>query len=153
MTFDFLADGLTRALVTRVLVFLAIFVVMIAWGIWSLKNESARYVLKRVLQGLLTLLLATAFSFFIVQLAPGDFLTPFRQNPQITPDTIAGLERRFGLDRPVWVQYFLWLKQVVTAGDFGRSFAYNRPALDILWERVPNTILLSAASILVTWAI
>lgn len=153
MTFDFLADGLTRGLVIRVLVFLAIFIVMAAWSIWSIKNESARYVLKRVLQGLLTLLLATALSFFIVQLAPGDFLTPFRQNPQITAETIADYEQRFGLDRPVWVQYLLWLKRVVTAGDFGLSFAYNRPALEILWERVPNTILLSAASIFVTWAI
>ncbi|MEM8505781.1 MAG: ABC transporter permease [Cyanobacteria bacterium P01_D01_bin.1] len=116
-------------------------------------GETTRYVVKRVLQGLLTLLLATAFSFLVVQLAPGDFLTPFRQNPQISPDTIADLETRFGLDQPVWKQYFLWLRQVVTRFDFGISFAYQRPALELLWERVPNTILLSAASIFVTWAI
>ncbi|MEL7511473.1 MAG: ABC transporter permease [Cyanobacteria bacterium J06554_3] len=116
-------------------------------------SETTRYIVKRILQGLLTLLLASMFSFLIVQLAPGDFLTPFRQNPQMTPETISDLERRFGLDRSVWVQYFLWLKQVVTRFDFGISFAYNRPALQLLWERVPNTILLSAASIFVTWAI
>ncbi len=116
-------------------------------------GETTRYIVKRVLQGLLTLLLATAFSFLVVQLAPGDFLTPFRQNPQISPETIADLEARFGLDRPVWQQYFLWLRQVVTKFDFGISFAYQRPALELLWERVPNTILLSAASIFVTWAI
>ena len=116
-------------------------------------SETTRYIVKRVLQGLLTLLLASMFSFLIVQLAPGDFLTPFRQNPQISADTIADLEERFGLDRPVWVQYFLWLRQVVTKFDFGISFAYNRPALDILAERLPNTILLSAASIFVTWEI
>ena len=116
-------------------------------------GETSRYVVKRVLQGLLTLLLATVFSFFVVQLAPGDFLTPFRQNPQISPETIADLEARFGLDQPVWKQYFLWLRQVVTEFDFGISFAYQRPALELLWERVPNTILLSAASIFVTWAI
>ena len=116
-------------------------------------SETTRYIVKRLFQGLLTLLLASIFSFLIVQLAPGDFLTPFRQNPQITPETISDLETRFGLDQPVWTQYFLWLRQVVTQGDFGRSFAYNRPALEILWERVPNTILLSIASIAVTWAI
>ncbi len=116
-------------------------------------GETTRYIVKRVLQGLLTLLLATAFSFLVVQLAPGDFLTPFRQNPQISPETIADLETRFGLDQPVWKQYFLWLRQVVTQFDFGISFAYQRPALELLWERVPNTILLSAASIFVTWAI
>ena len=116
-------------------------------------SETTRYIVKRVLQGLLTLLLASMFSFLIVQLAPGDFLTPFRQNPQITPETIADYEQRFGLNRPVYIQYFLWLKQVITKFDFGLSFAYNRPALELLWERVPNTILLSAASIFVTWAI
>jgi len=116
-------------------------------------GETTRYIVKRVLQGLLTLLLATAFSFLVVQLAPGDFLTPFRQNPQISPETIADLETRFGLDQPVWKQYLLWLRQVITRFDFGISFAYQRPALELLWERVPNTILLSAASIFVTWAI
>ncbi|MEM9948799.1 MAG: ABC transporter permease [Cyanobacteria bacterium P01_D01_bin.36] len=116
-------------------------------------SETVRYIVKRLLQGLLTLLLASMLSFFIVQLAPGDFLTPFRQNPQISPETIADLEQRFGLNQPVWVQYFIWLRQVVTKFDFGESFAYNRPALDILAERLPNTILLSAASIFVTWAI
>ncbi|MEO0770492.1 MAG: ABC transporter permease [Cyanobacteria bacterium J06649_4] len=116
-------------------------------------SETTRYIVKRVLQGLLTLLLASMLSFLIVQLAPGDFLTPFRQNPQMTPETIADLERRFGLDQPVWTQYFLWLRQVVTQFDFGISFAYQRPALELLAERMPNTILLSVASILVTWAI
>ncbi len=116
-------------------------------------SETTRYIVKRVFQGLLTLLLASMFSFLIVQMAPGDFLTPFRQNPQISADTIADLEERFGLDQSVWVQYFLWLRQVVTKFDFGISFAYNRPALDILAERLPNTILLSAASIFMTWAI
>ena len=116
-------------------------------------SETTRYIVKRLLQALLTLLLATAFSFLIVQLAPGDFLTPYRQNPDISPETLASLEQRFGLDKPVWEQYLRWLYQVVTEFDFGISFAYQRPALEILWERVPSTILLSAASIFVTWAI
>ncbi|NJM98518.1 MAG: ABC transporter permease [Phormidesmis sp. RL_2_1] len=116
-------------------------------------SETTRYIVKRLAQAVLTLLLATALSFLIVQLAPGDFLTPFRQNPEMSADTIADLERKFGLDQPIWMQYFSWLRQVVTEFDFGISFAYQRPALEILWERVPNTILLSAASIFVTWAI
>jgi len=116
-------------------------------------GETTRYIVKRLFQALITLLLATVFSFLIVQLAPGDFLTPFRQNPEISPETIAQRVKDFGLDQPIWVQYFSWLRQVITQGDFGTSFAYNRPAVEILWERVPNTLLLSAASIFVTWAI
>lgn len=116
-------------------------------------GETLQYILKRVLQGVLTLLLASMLSFLIVQLAPGDFLTPFRQNPEFDRDTLKQLSEQFGLDQPIYIQYWRWLKQVVTTGNFGISFAYQRPALELLWERVPNTLLLSAASILVTWAI
>ncbi|MEM9979578.1 MAG: ABC transporter permease, partial [Cyanobacteria bacterium P01_D01_bin.2] len=118
-----------------------------------LTSETTLYVLKRVLQALLTLLLASAFSFFIIQLAPGDFLDAQRQNPQISPETIQQFETQFGLDKPIWQQYFLWLYQVVTKLNFGESFAYQRPAVEILAERIPNTLLLSISSILVTWAI
>ncbi|NEP54909.1 MAG: ABC transporter permease, partial [Moorea sp. SIO3C2] len=116
-------------------------------------SDTTLYVIKRILQALLTLLLASAFSFFIIQLAPGDFLDAQRQNPQISPETLAQFERQFGLDQPIWKQYFLWLKQVVTRLNFGESFAYQRPAVEVLAERIPNTLLLSISSIIVTWAI
>ncbi|MGP1371319.1 MAG: ABC transporter permease [Almyronema sp.] len=118
-----------------------------------LTNDTTLYVIKRVLQALLTLLLASAFSFFIIQLAPGDFLAAQRQNPQISAETIQQLEAQFGLDKSIWEQYWRWLVQVVTQLNFGLSFAYQRPVIDILWERIPNTLLLSIASIVVTWAI
>lgn len=118
-----------------------------------LTSDTTLYVVKRVLQALLTLLLASAFSFFIIQLAPGDFLAAQRQNPQISAETIQQLETQFGLDKPIWQQYWRWLVQVVTQLNFGISFAYQRPVIDILWERIPNTLLLSIASIVVTWAI
>lgn len=112
------------------------------------------YIVKRLLQALLTLLLASALSFFIIQLAPGDYLDTLRQNPQISEETINRLQERFGLDKPVIEQYFLWLTQVITKGDFGVSFAYSqRPVADLLWERIPPTLLLSLASLVVTWAI
>jgi peptide/nickel transport system permease protein len=123
-------------------------------GLWELTtSETTLYILKRLLQALLTLLLASAFSFFIIQLAPGDFLADQRQNPQISPETLQQLEAQFGLDKPVWQQYFKWLQQVVTRLNFGQSFTYQRPATEVLLERVPNTLLLSIASIIVTWAI
>jgi peptide/nickel transport system permease protein len=119
-----------------------------------LTSETARYMVKRLLQALLTLLLASALSFFIMQLAPGDYLDTLRQNPQISEETLKGLQQQFGLDKPIVEQYFLWLRQVVTKGDFGVSFAYSqRPVTSLLWERVPATLLLSIASLVVTWAI
>ncbi|MGF1567608.1 MAG: ABC transporter permease [Nodosilinea sp.] len=116
-------------------------------------SETFLYVLKRVLQALLTLLLASALSFFIIQLAPGNFLDQYRQSPQFSEETFQQLEAQFGLDQPVWRQYFNWLYQVVFFGNFGLSFAYQRPVVDILWERVPNTLLLSLAAIVVTWLV
>ena len=118
-----------------------------------LTSETTLYVLKRILQALLTLLLASVFSFFIIQLAPGDFLDAARQNPQISPETIQQFEEQFGLNKSIWEQYFQWLYQVVTKLNFGESFAYQRPAVEVLAERIPNTLLLSIASIMVTWAI
>lgn len=116
-------------------------------------SETFVYVVKRLLQALVTLLLASALSFFIIQLAPGNFLDTLRQNPQIAQETIQSYEERFGLDRPAIEQYFLWLKQIITEGDFGISFAYQRSVASLLWERIPATLLLSFASIVVTWAI
>lgn len=117
-------------------------------------SETFSYIVKRLAQALLTLLLASALSFFIIQLAPGDYLDNLRQNPQISEETIKRLQEQFGLDRPIVEQYFLWLKQVVTKGDFGVSFAYaQRPVTALLWERVPATLLLSITSLIATWAI
>ncbi|MBC6423646.1 MAG: ABC transporter permease [Hormoscilla sp. SP5CHS1] len=116
-------------------------------------NETFLYVMKRLLQALLTLLLASALSFFIIQLAPGDYLDTLRQNPQISPERIEELRQQFGLDKPAIVQYGRWLLRIVTAGDFGTSFVYQRSVASLLWERIPNTLLLAISSLAVTWAI
>jgi len=115
-------------------------------------SEIFGYIVKRLLQALLTLLLASALSFFIIQLAPGNYLDTLRQNPQIDQATIQALENQFGLNRPVVEQYWRWLGQILQ-GNFGISFAYQRPVADLLKERIPATLMLSIASIVVTWAI
>ncbi|MCT7976703.1 ABC transporter permease [Laspinema olomoucense] len=119
----------------------------------AFSSETFLYVVKRLLQALLTLLLASALSFSIIQLAPGDYLDTWRQNPQIAPETLDALTARFGLDRPPVEQYFRWLTQIITQGDFGYSFKYLRPVTELLWERIPNTLLLSFSSLILTWAI
>ena len=111
------------------------------------------YIIKRILQGLLTLFLASLLSFIIIQLAPGDYLDNLRQNPTISPETIADLEMRFGLNESPLVQYSNWLKQVITQFNFGESFVYSRSVTSLILERIPATLLLAFASIIVTWAI
>lgn len=123
------------------------------WLATRLTSETTLYVVKRVLQALLTLLLASALSFFIIQMAPGNFLDQYRQSPQFSAETLQQLEAQFGLDQPAWRQYLHWLYQVIFHGNFGLSFSYQRPVVDILWERVPNTLLLSLVSVLITWLV
>lgn len=117
------------------------------------KSETFLYIVKRVLQGLLTLLLASALSFAIIQLAPGNYLDTLSQNPKISPETLEDLKRQFGLDKPAIVQYWLWLVQVVTRFNFGTSFVYSRSVSSLLLERIPATLLLAISSIIITWAI
>ena len=118
-----------------------------------LTSETFLYVVKRLMQGLFTLFLASALSFAIIQFAPGDYLDNLRQNPTISQETLDALEQQFGLDRPPIEQYWRWLVQVVTRFDFGVSFVYSRSVASLLLERIPATLLLAVASILITWTV
>lgn len=118
-----------------------------------LNGETLVYVLKRLSQALLTLLLASALSFAIIQLAPGDYLSTLQQNPKISPERIAELRQQFGLDQPAIVQYGRWLWQIVRYGNFGTSFVYQRSVASLIWERMAATLLLAISSLVLTWAI
>jgi len=115
--------------------------------------ENILYIVKRLCQAILTLFLASALCFTIIQLAPGDYLDTLKNNPQISPEYLAQLQQQFGLDQPPVVQYWRWLVRVVTKLDFGRSFVYSRSVKSLLAERIPATLLLAIASIIITWAI
>ncbi len=123
------------------------------WLVRLVTGDTFIYVTKRLLQALLTLFLASALSFLIIKLAPGDYIDTLRQNPKISPETIAARIRQFGLDKSWPEQYFLWLWRIITKGDFGTSFTYQRSVSSLLWDRVPATLLLAIASLVITWAI
>lgn len=116
-------------------------------------RDTFAYIGKRLLQAILTLFLASILCFAITQLAPGDYLDNLSNNPQISEETLTQLREQFRLDRPAVEQYWYWLGQIVTKGNFGFSFANQRPVTALLWERVFNTLLLAIASLIITWAI
>lgn len=116
-------------------------------------RDTFAYIGKRLLQAILTLFLASILCFAITQLAPGDYLDNLSNNPQISEETLKQLREQFRLDRPAVEQYWYWLGQIVTQGNFGFSFANQRPVTALLWERVFNTLLLAIASLIITWAI
>ncbi len=109
------------------------------------------YIVKRIIQTIPLLFLVSIISFFLIRLAPVDPLAELRLNPSITQETLDYEVQRLGLDKPVIVQYGLWLKSFVK-GDFGYCTTGEKVA-DKLMERIPNTLLLTTFVILLTWAV
>jgi peptide/nickel transport system permease protein len=95
--------------------------------------------------------------FVIIQLPPGDFLTTYVANleeegAQVSEEQIRALEDRYGLNQPVYVQYFKWISGVVQ-GDLGQSFEWNRPVADLIGDRVTLSFVLSISALLLSWLI
>ena len=111
-----------------------------------------RYAVRRLLHSLLLLLGVSLFAFAFSQLAPGDYFSELRNDPRITPETVARLRAQSGLDRPFPVRYARWLSSVAH-GDFGYSLAYNAAVAPLLWPRVLSTLLLTATATLLAWLI
>ena len=108
------------------------------------------YILRRVAQSALTLLGVSVLVFVILRVLPGD---PARMLlPDGAPEAaVAELNRQLGLREPLMVQYGLFLRSVAH-GDFGQSFQYRAPALRVVLERLPATVQLMVAAMLVTIA-
>ena len=111
----------------------------------------ARYIFHRLLQLIPVLFLVTVFVFLIVQIIPGDpVLVMLGVDPETggryAEEQYTALKRQFGLDQPIYVQYYNWLKRLLT-GDLGLSLQSRRPVLDILVERYPATIYLAIVAL------
>jgi len=111
-----------------------------------------RYLGHRVLQSIFLLLGVSLLSFAFVDLAPGNFFDEMRLNPQISSETVANLQRQYGMERSLPVRYFRWLKSAAR-GEFGFSFAYNAPVAPLLWSRARNTLLLTGSAVLLAWLV
>ncbi len=111
------------------------------------------FILRRLLQVIPLLLGISALTFLLMQLAPGDFLSTMAENPGISTETIEAMRRRFGLDRPWYVQYGVYLKNIFLHFDFGQSFSRHQPVFAVLREGLGNTLLLAITAAIVTWGL
>jgi peptide/nickel transport system permease protein len=100
------------------------------------------YIIRRILQAVPIMLLLSVFLFGVVRLMPGGPLAQAERNPNVTPQQLAALRLRLGLDQPLPVQYVKWLNAFVLDGDWGYSIKFRRPVADMIWERMPATLLL-----------
>lgn len=111
----------------------------------------ARYVIRRLLQGLVTLWVIATITFLLFRLLPGD-PTYAVLDPTFPADVRELLRERFGLDQPMSTQYVRYLANLAR-GEFGRSFFYNLPAMQIIRERLINTLILAMASFVLAYSI
>jgi peptide/nickel transport system permease protein len=109
-----------------------------------------RYLMRRAIHGVGVLAGVSVLSFLLLSLAPGNYLSEMRLNPQISPATIAAMRARYGLDQPLPVMYLRWVASVAR-GDMGYSFAYNTPAGPLLFRRAVNTLLLTVTAGVIAW--
>ncbi|ACO04361.1 MAG TPA: ABC transporter permease [Persephonella sp.] len=109
-----------------------------------------QYIIKRLIQMIPLVIGITFISFLIIQMAPGSYLDQLKMNPQISKETLKELERAYGLDQPLLVQYFKWLINALKF-DLGYSFSYHVPVLELIKERIGNTLFLSITSGLLAW--
>jgi peptide/nickel transport system permease protein len=98
-----------------------------------------RYLLRRLIISIPTLLLISCVVFAILALAPGDPLASLALNPNIPPEVRENIRRSLGLDQPWPVRYVKWV-MAMAQGDFGISFFSRVPVLDLVKERLPNTL-------------
>jgi peptide/nickel transport system permease protein len=105
---------------------------------------------RRLGHGLLLLLGVSLLSFALCELAPGNFFDEMRLNPQVSPEMVAALRARYGMDRSLPERYLRWLRSVA-AGEMGYSFAYGSPVGPLLRDRALATLGLTGSATLLAW--
>ena len=110
--------------------------------------ELSRYIGQRLVQIVIIFFVILTVLFLLFRLAPGDPVSRMI-DPNLTPEDAALLIKEFGLDQPLWMQYLYYLKNFFT-GHFGFSFHYGQPVVQIIGDRLPNTILLFTTSIILS---
>src|SRR5581483_5639552 len=106
------------------------------------------YLARRVLIAIPTLLVISFVIFAILSLAPGDPLAQFGANPAIPAEVRARIRESLGLDKPWPVRYVKWLI-ALSQGDFGFSFASRIPVMDLIKQRMPQTLWVVGISYLI----
>lgn len=114
------------------------------------------YILRRLLLLVPMLMLVSCVAFFVIELPPGDIFT--NQELELrragNPDAAAIMDQRrelYGLNKPVVERYFVWLGNIVFRGDFGISILGQQRVTDIIWERLPMTLLITSLSLMFAW--
>ncbi len=128
------------------------------------------YLIKRIIAMIPTLLGITIVCFFVINLAPGgpveqklaqlQFVGAFagqsstgtRASMAVSEEVIQSLKKQYGFDKPVHIRYYLWIKSILTL-DFGESFVYEEPVLNVIMARLPVSLQFGIVSFILTYLI
>lgn len=105
-----------------------------------------RFFLRKLFQGAMLVVIASALTFALLSTAGGDALTSLIDNPQVSRETVEELRRVYGLDRPVVERYATWLASTLT-GDLGESIYFRLPVSSLVMSRFVSTLAVSAAAL------
>ena len=112
-----------------------------------------KYILRRIIQILFTLVIFQTLLFVILDAQPGDITNLYLTNPKVTPEIREQMRVVLGLDKPPIIRYFQWLGNFVQ-GNLGLSFSnYPRPVMDIILERAPRTLALFLTTQLISFVV
>ena len=103
-----------------------------------------RFLIGRLLQGLLVLFALYTITFFLAKAMPGE---PFTSEKNVSAETKANIRKLYGLDKPLWEQYYVYPKNIITEGSFGVSTSKGRPVGDIIAQSFPNSLLLGLCAL------
>ena len=116
------------------------------------------YFLRRLIYMVIIVWAVSVVAFVIIQLPPGDYLTSYimqleEAGTEVSEAEIASLRKQYGLDQPIYLQYFYWIYNIVRYGDFGRSFQWNKPVSELIWERIMLTAIMGLCSTVFVFAV
>ena len=114
----------------------------------STANHMIRFAARRLILGALTLWAVSVLVFISTELLPGDVATAIL-GQEATPETVAALQLKLGLDRPAYVRYVEWFRGFLQ-GDLGTSLASGRPVLNYIDVRLKNTLWLAGVTTVIT---
>jgi peptide/nickel transport system permease protein len=104
------------------------------------------FLIRRIGQSIVLLLLVTAIAFGLMRLAPGGPEAVYALSPTMRAEDLARIRASFGLDQPIHIQYIKWATGMLT-GDWGRSYRDSRPVRDIILDRIPATLELTVTAL------
>ena len=108
-----------------------------------------RYIIRRLLWVIVLLFVVSAVTFVIFYALPSADPAALRAGRSPSPQLIASIRHNLGLDRPIYVQYWLYMKSVVLHFNFGYSYQFSQPVKTMIFQRLPATISLTVGAVIV----